>query len=291
MDAPSARQPWTAPLMMVVSIVVVLVLVPMSFVLGGPFSRWLASAGVHAAPNLAGGRRVAELGGFQLCLPQHPSPGVGDEQEIRKALAIRGFSVAKVAFRPGSGMGIAPRLNLVLDFDGELPDPHVSAKGFSLTVVHVYIHAPNAGQRPVSSARVAGVDFAGPRWDYQVIIDGFHDQARIFDTEGKLLGRSLGLYLRPEPAIRAGRIEAARSRVVTTRLTAALPLELVGDPERGEWAYYVLVGVADSTSPSLMRHSGPAGRLEPFAGVVAGEWRPDAMARPRLRPLIVKNPA
>ncbi len=292
MDAPvSVRKAWTAQLMMVVSIVVALFLVPLSFVLSGPFVEWLRSAGVHAAPNLAGGRRVAELGGFDLCVPQVLSAGEGDAREIRKALAIRGFSVSKVAFRPGSGMGIAPRLNLSLEFDGELPDPHNSAKGFSLTVVHVYIQAPNAGAQPVTSRRVASVDFSGPRWRYQVIIDGFHDQARIFDTEGKLIGRGLGLYLRPERAARSGQANETQPRVITTRLTAALPLELVGDPERGDWAYYVLVGVVDSTSPSMMRHSGSAGGLELFAGALAEDWRPGAAAKPRLRPLIVKNPA
>jgi hypothetical protein len=287
----SVRKPWTAHLMMAVSIVVALFLVPLSFVLSGPFAKWLESAGVHAAPNLADGRQVAELVGFERSLPQALLAGEGDAREIQKALAIRRFSVKKVAFRPGSGMGIAPRLNLSFEFDGELPDPHNSAKGFSLTVVHVYIQAPNAHARPVSSTRVASVDFAGPEWSYQVIIDGFHDQARIFDTDGKLIGRGLGLYVRPERAERSGPADKTPPRVVTTRLTAALPLDLVGDPERGTWAYYVLVGVADSTSPSMMRHSAPAGGLELFAGALAGDWTPGAAARPRLRPLIVKNPA
>ncbi len=202
---------------------------------------------------------------------------------------MRRFAVKKVAFRPGSGMGIAPRVNLSFEFDGELPDPHNSAKGFSLTVVHVYIAAPGVSAPPSSSNRAASVDFAGPAWTHQVIIDGLHEQARVFDSAGQLVGRGLGLYVRPERAASKGAAKGARPPVVKTRVTAALPLELIGDPDRGEWAFYVLVGAADSTHPSLMRHAVPADRLEIFVGALAGDARQDSSARPRLRPLIVKG--
>jgi hypothetical protein len=276
--------------MMAVSAFAALFLVPMGFVLSGPFSAWLRSAGVHAAPNLADGRLIAEQAGFERCGSDVPPLAAGGDAAIENALAIRRFSVRKVAFRPGSGMGIAPRLNLSFEFEGALPDPHESTKGFSLTVLHVYIKTPGATARPVTSTRVAGVDFAGAGWSHQVIIDGLHDQARIFDSEGKLVGRGLGLYVRPEREERGRAAKDEAPIVVRTRLTAALPLALLGDPERGEWAYYALVGVADSTNPSMMRHSGPQGGLGPSAGVLVEGTRPGSSARPRLTPLIVKNP-
>jgi hypothetical protein len=277
--------------MMAVSIVVALFLVPAGFMLSERFNAWLESAGVRSSPNLADGRVIAELDDFELSIPDVLRRGASDAQAIEKALAIRRFSVRKVAFRPGSGMGIAPRLNLSFEFDGELPDPHDSTKGFSLTVVHVYIRAPGAASHAASSSRVASVDFIGPAWTHEVVIDGFHEQARIFDAEGKLVGRGLGLYVRPERAKPSARDVKEQPPVVKTRLTAALPLELVGDPERGDWAFYVLVGVVDSTSPTMMRHSEPAGELELFAGAMSEGWRNGATPRPRLRPLIVQNPA
>jgi hypothetical protein len=290
MDETSSRHtPWTAHLMLAVCVVAALLIVPLSFMLAEPFSAWLKSVGVHAAPNFDDGRLIAEESNIERSLPQTLPPGVGEVHDVGRALAMRRLSVKKVAFRPGSGMGIAPRVNLCFEFDGELPDPHDSAKGFSLTVVHVYIAAPGAMKRPPSSNRAASVDFAGPAWTYQVIIDGLHDQARIFDSAGQLIGRGLGLYVRPERAASKGQAKGAKAPVVKTRVTAALPLALLGDPDRGEWAFYVLVGVADSTHPSLMRHAGPAGRLEIFAGALADGARPDATARPRLRPLIVKG--
>jgi hypothetical protein len=275
--------------MLAVSVLAALFLVPLSFMLTGPFAAWLKSVGVHAAPNLADGQLLGELSPIERSGPVTQGAGAGDAGEIARALDLRRFAVKKVAFRPGSGMGIAPRVNLSFEFDGALPDPHNSAQGFSLTVVHVYIAVPGAAARVPASPRAAQVDFAGPAWTHQVIIDGFHEQARLFDSRGQLIGRGLGLYLRPERAASKGQAGDGQPPVVKTRLTAALPLELLGDPARGEWAFYVLVGVADSTHPSLMRHASPTGGLEVFAGALADGAPGDGTARPRLRPLIVKG--
>jgi C-terminal binding-module, SLH-like, of glucodextranase len=290
MDETSSRHtPWKAHLMLAVCVVAALLLVPLSFMLAGPFSAWLKSAGVHATPNFDDGRLIAELSDIERSSSDVPSSGAGDTRDIERALALRRFSVKKVAFRPGSGMGIAPRVNLCFEFDGELPNPHDSAKGFSLTVLHVYIAAPGTTARPPSSSRAANVDFAGPAWTHQVSIDGLHDQARVFDNHGQLIGRGLGLYVRPERTASKGPAGGAKASVVKTRVTAALPLALLGDPDRGEWAFYVLVGIADSTHPSLMRHESPEGRLEIFSGALTDAAQRDPAARPRLRPLLVKG--
>lgn len=278
---------WFGNLMMVFSVVVVLVGVPMAFVLAGSFSKWLSTAGVHANPNLAGGFPIAESAVFERHMPAS-SDGAG---EIENALAIRRFSVRKVAFRPLSGMGIDPRLNLVCEFDGQLPDPHGSSRKFSATVVHVYIKVPGKKAGIVTSDKVAAVDFGADGWNYQVIIDGFHDQARVFDEAGSLVARGLGLFVDHEfPAERGGNMPP-KSQAVKTTITTALPMRSIGDPAIGNWQYYVLVGAADSHHPSMMMHSAPDGGLAVYSAAAPGEPGrvPAAGTRPRLQPLVVSN--
>ncbi len=295
MDTPGSRRaPWTAHLMMVVSLVVILVVVPASFMLNGPVGAWLQSLGVRSTPNLADGRLIGEVTDIERRPSESLPTAASDARAVERALALRSFAVKKVAFRPGSGVGIAPRLNLSFEFDGELPNPHDSTKGFSLTVLHVYVAAPTppgapaTPARPRASPRAANVDFAGPAWTHQVIIDGLHEQARVFDSQGRLLGRGIGLYVRPERGKAKAGAPGSEPPVIKTRITAALPVSLLGDPDKGDWAFYVLVGVTDSTSPTLMRHSEPGGQLGAFAGALdtpSGE----TTARPRLRPLILKG--
>ena len=272
---------------MILSIVVVCVVVPMGFVLGGSFAGWLRSVGIHASPNLSDGYPIAEIAGFE-----HVSGMTLDRagpRPVPDALAIRSFSVKKVAFRPLSGMGIAPRLNLCFEFDGRLPDPQNSGREFSSTVIHVFLRTPHGPERAVVSDRIPAVDFAGPAWTYQVIIDGLHDQARIFDAQGTLLGRGIGLYVRHEDSPARGPEDSSNGS--RTLLTAALPMELVGDPSAGDWLAYVVVGLSDSRHPSMMLHSGPGGSLAVFSGALADGGIPGNSGRPRLRPLLLRKPS
>jgi hypothetical protein len=275
------RKSWTPNLMMVVSILAVCAFVPAGFILSGSFADWLRSVGIHASPNLADGYQLADfaIGGPVISRP----PAGSTEADIRKALSLNRFSVKKVAFRPWSGMGIAPRMNLCFEFSGSLPDPHNSARKFSMTVIHVYIRAPSKVAEPVASDKIAAVDLTGVEWNYQVIVDGFHEQARIFDTRGILVGQGLGIYVEQSDA-EGGENQGQSSG---TKITAALPLELLGDPARGEWRFYVLVGLADSRHPSMMLHSGQDGALELFGGALSGEGHTTPGGKPRLAPLIV----
>jgi hypothetical protein len=281
------RSRWTSNLMMVLSIVVVCVVVPMGFILGGPFAGWLRSVGIHPSPNLADGYPIAEFEGFER-VPGVASGG-SNSQTVPDALAIRSFSIKKVAFRPLSGMGIAPRLNLCFEFDGRLPDPQNSGREFSATVIHVYLRAPNKPETRVVSDRIPAVDFAGPAWTYQVVVDGLHDQARIFDARGKLLGRGLGLYVRHEDPPAPGPQDGSRRS--RTLLTAALPMELVGDPSTGDWLAYIVLGLSDSRHPSMMLHSGPEGGLAVYSGALMDGGTSGSAGKPRLRPLLLRKPA
>lgn len=276
--------------MMILSILVVCIGVPMAFVFSGSFSTWLRSAGVHPTPNLAGGYAIAEFDAFSSQVIE-PLPQV-DVGILQRALAIHRFSVKKVAFRPLSGMGIEPRLNLSFDFEGQLPDPQNSAWKFSLTAIHVYIKVPGKTSGPIASDKVAQVDFGGHGWDYQVIIDGFHDQARIFDVDGNLVARGLGLYVDYSYAPESGKSGGTKRRASETSLTAALPMEQLGDPAKGDWQYYVLAGLADSRHPSMMLHSGPDGGLTLYSRAVPEDQReqPAPGGRPFLMPLLVSNP-
>ncbi len=277
---------WTSNLMMVFSVLVVCVGVPATFVLSGPFSSWLESAGLHLTPNLAGGYRVAEFTGFEPVVREVPA-GV-DPSEIRRALALRRFSISKVAFRKWSGVGIAPRLNLNFEFAGLLPNPQDSPQNFSMTVIHVYLKTPGSKEGPASSDKAANANFVGAAWNYQVIIDGFHDQARVYDRSGRLVARGLGLYVDRENAPSETRDDARQGEAATTRITAALPMEFLGDPSKGDWQYHVLVGLIDSRHPSMMLHSAADGSLRVFCGSFAGEGK--AGDKPGLRPLTVANP-
>ncbi len=276
---------WTANLMMLFSILVVCFGIPATFILSGRFSSRLESAGLHLNPNFAGGYPIAEFSGFEPVIREVPAGG--EPSAIRRALALRRFSIGKVEFRKWSGMGIAPRLNLGFEFAGLLPDPHDSPQKFSLTVIHVYLRTPRSEPRPASSDKSARANFVGPTWTYQVIIDGLHDQARVYDCRGTLVAHGLGLYVDHEKTPAEKRNDGKESQAVT-RITAALPMELFGDPAKGTWQYYVLVGLIDSRHPSMMLHSTANGGLGAFCGSSAQEPKPGE--RPVLRPLVVSNP-
>jgi hypothetical protein len=283
----SARS-WAAAFMMIVAILAVCVLVPSGFMSAGPFARWLRSVGIHMSPNMADGYPIAEFTSFDRVF-QDPLPGV-DSSEVQRALAVRRFSVKKVAFRRWSGLGIAPRVNLSFDFDGQLPDPQNSPRGFSMTTIHVYIKVPGKQTEPVLSNKVAKVDFGSPGWNYQVIIDGFHDHAQVFDSRGNLVARGLGLYVDKEKIPVKGSGNGTGASAGRTRLTAALPLEYLGDPARGDWEFYVLVGLSDSRNPSMMLHSAADTRPSVFCAALTTNQQATAGERPCLRPLAVRNP-
>lgn len=282
--ADKATRSLGANLMMTLSILVVCVVVPLGFISAGSFSHWLSSRGVHANPNLAGGYPVAEFSGFDRCL-QDPPPGA-DLSQIERALALNRFSIRRVKFNRWSGMGIAPRLNLSFEFDGQLPDPQNSAKKFSTTVIHVYIRAPGRETGTLTSGRAADAEFIGPAWNYQVVIDGFHDQARIYSRKGDLVAVGLGLYIDHELASSS----VQGNKVAKTRITAALPMDLLGDPAEGIWQYYVLVGLCDLRHPSMMMHSAGNAGPSAYCGALAKDPNSTTGGRPGLRPLAVTNP-
>ncbi len=275
--------------MMLISLLAALILVPAGFIFSGKFTEWLKSVGIHPSPNLSGGYDIAN---FDLRGPVHAGSSWPDGgQAVRRALSIQKFSVRRVAFRRWSGMGIEPRLNLCFEFEGSLPDPHNSPSKFSMTVIHVYIKAPGkAGAGHVASDKIANIDTSGMDWNYEVIVDGLHDQARVYDTLGKLVSRGLGLYVENQGAKGKAGGDSTREPGGITRITVGLPMETIGDPATGEWRYYVLVGLSDSRHPSMMLHAGAGGALTDYSGALEsiGGSTPDG--RPRLRPLTVNRP-
>ncbi len=285
---PKAPKSWLAVPMMILSILAVCVVVPMGFIASDVFTRWLEAVGIRMTPNLAGGYPVASFTNFGRLAGSVPS-GM-DSSEVGRALAVRRFSVSKVAFRRFSGIGIAPRVNLCFEFEGKLPDPQNSPSRFSMTTMHVYLKTSTARQSLVNSARSARIDFEEPGWDFQVIIDGFHDQPMIYDTRGTLAARGLGLYVDGGAGAgeRAGSGSGASSRTV---VTAALPLDFLGDPSQGDWRFYVLVGLSDSRDPSMMLHPGPDAPPAVFCAALSAGDRASPGARPCLRALAMRNPS
>jgi hypothetical protein len=41
-------------------------------------------------------------------------------------------------------------------------------------------------------------------------------------------------------------------KTTKTIITAALPLDLIGDPSKGEWKFFVVVGLYDIRNPSML---------------------------------------
>ena len=291
---------------MLLSLVVVFVIVPMTFIKWIDFSNLVQAAGVTLNPNINDGALVAEFedpAGDLL----RTVPGGENFKDAAAALDIRKFAVKKVMFHPLSGMGIEPRLNLIFHLDGVPPNPQQSKHGFSLPVFHVYIKAPGNRHQKVeneASDKTANILFAGGEWDYQVVVDGLHEQARIYDGEGNLLGRGLGLYVNymeesvPKTEEAGTKLDVVKDKKAqppkikkSTRITAALPMEILGDPSRGEWLYYVAVGLSDLRSPSLMYPPQHEGESEIFDCVLppGAELVKTSQGTPELPPLRVEN--
>ena len=264
--------------------------VPLAFIFSGRVARGLQTAGVRLSPNLDGGAAVAAFADpvGDLLRPVPPAyAGAG----VARALDLRSFAVKKVRYSPWAGMGLDSRLNLVFTFEGPLPTDGAPDGGFTQPVVHVYLRAPGRPAWPSFIDRAARADFAGGCWNYLVIVDGSHSLARIYDQRGQLVGRALGQYLenaeeeKPEP----DGTEKNGARRPTT-LTVALPMELLGDPARGDWSYWVLTGLADLRSPSMLYPPAGEGGLQVFDTVQpAGTSgvRRSADGRPLLVPLTV----
>lgn len=291
-DAPQqARKLLHGTPMMILALLVVLVGVPLSFMMGGKFVDLLKASGMKKNPNIDDGYVIAEFTDPADDLLR----AVPDNQLYKDAalsLDIRKFSIKKVRFHPLAGVGIAPRVNLVFEFDGKLPNPHDSERKFSAAVIHVYINSPYKTSPSKRTEKVIPVSFSEDDWDYQVIIDGMHEQARIFDREGNLLGKGLGIYVNydgDEPDVFGN---GTVKNVKGTKITAALPLKLIGDPSKGEWEYYVAIGLADLQNPTMMLLS--ENKKEPpiFDCVLpedSGNVRYDGEGRLQLQPLRKKG--
>lgn len=260
----------------------VLVIVPLGFILSDQFSLALKSMGFRLHPNLDGGKELAE--GMVFASPPVKEAISDDTKaDLRN---MRSFALKEVVFRRFSGMGIADRLNLSFEFAGKISDPHQSSQHFSNIVIHVFFGRGEATRK--SDAESPPINFPAAfregSWQYQVIIDGFHDYPRIYDENGRLVALGLGLYLKQENW--DGKEEG---KPVSTRLTAALPRRLFQSLLKEPVYCYLIAGSPDLGGPGLLRLD-PSGRLAEYATYKPDEK--DAVAiddagRPILHPLIL----
>ncbi len=275
--------------MMIISIILVLITVPMVIIFNKNISNTMKSAGIKMNPNIDDGYLIAEFEDpYGDLLRKLPLSDMYENAE--NALDICKFSVKRVKFHPLAGVGIAPRLNLTFRFNGKFPNPFQSENKFSLPVIHVYINAPNKISEKISSNKIVDICLVEKKWDYQIIIDGLHEQARIFDTEGKLIGTGLGLYLDYEYEKVVNDSHETENRVKSTRITVGLPMKILGDPAKGEWAYYVLIGLADLNHYSMMLPAENETEPQIFDVVLPKEVPSTEFGkRPELFPLKIKN--
>ncbi len=263
---------------MIFSLIVVLIW-PAVFAGGKLFENLLRSSGVKISPNFNDGYPIAEFDdpSGDVVLP-FPTDTV--YTDARNALDVRKFSVKIVKFNALSGIGIEPRLNLCFEFDGTQPNPFEFKNKFSFPVIHVYIKTPGPDTIRNTSEKAARICFREDHWKYQVIIDGMHEQARVFDHTGKYLFDGLGLYVH---------YDKRQNTVAKTKITAGLPLSLPGDPADGEWKFWVAVGLLDVRNPSLLlrteKHS--ADVFDSLSPDSSDRSDTDAEGRISLSPLVV----
>jgi len=274
-------------IMMIAAIVVVLFFTPLVFMNGKIFEEFLVSAGIKISPNIDDGYLAAEFydppGDALLPLPQEAV-----YNEARNALDMRKFSVKKVEFNALSGVGIDARLNVCFEFDGKQPNPFDFKNGFSFPVIHVYLKTPDTNIIQGNSDKTAKVNFDKEGWNYQIIIDGIHEQARVFDNSGKFLFNGLGLYVNYE--YEKG-FNGKQDHIIKTKITAGLPLRLIGDPAYGEWKYYVMTGLLDVKNSSMLYLSDKdsSNIFDYIAVDSTSRFEMDSSGRLSLSPIIVHN--
>ena len=233
---------------MIFSIFLVVVVIPVVFIFNPEFVKLIAKAGIKGSPNFNDGYLIAQFEDTSHVLLM-PLPDDSFYKNAEKALDIRKFAIKKVKFNTLSAMGIEARLNLCFEFDGKEPNPNDFPGKFSLPVIHVYIKSPASITSPAGSDKTANVKFENDGWNYQVIIDGMHDQARVYDNKGKFLFNGVGLYVNYD--YEEG--HAGEEKYITkTKITAGLPLNRIGDPAEGEWQYYVITGLLDVKNSSML---------------------------------------
>jgi len=273
--------------MMIVSIVIVLIFTPLVFINAGIFEKFLISSRIINSPNLKDGYLIAEFNDpADDILLQLPHETIYDD--ARNTLDIRKFSVKKVAFNALSGVGIDARLNVCIEFDGKQPNPFDFKNGFSFPVIHVYLKTPDTQKTQIMSDKTINVNFDEGRWNYQVIIDGMHEQARVFDNIGKFLFNGLGLYVKYE--YEKG-YKGKQNHITKTIITAGLPLKLIGDPAYGKWKYYVVTGLLDVKNPSMLYRplEDSSDVFDYVASDSSSRFEIDSSGRLSLFPLIVDN--
>lgn len=250
----ASREFWQGMGVMVLAVAVLAGLFSASVLLESRLRAWVKKSGIKISPNFDGGLLLARFPDQEGDLLPQGMEGTAEEDRRFDILA---FEVRKVKFLPGSGLDISPRLNLVFEFNGRLPDPAAPDRKSGLPVIHVYMDSPTKVTTTHSSDKIARVEFAEDTWDYEVIIDGEHDQARIFDGAGNFVGQGVGLYFTYDRAPPKTGARPEPGKILRTRLTAALPLAMVGDPAVGQWAFYVITGIFDPRHPSLLHAADP----------------------------------
>lgn len=273
--------------MIIVATVIVLFFTPLVFINAGIFEEFLISSGIINSPNLNNGYLIVKFddpsGDILLPLPHETV-----YNDTRNTLDIRKFSVKKVAFNALSGVGIDARLNVCFEYDGKQPNPFDFKNGFSFPVIHVYLKTPDTQKTQSISDRTADVNFDEEGWNYQVIIDGMHEQARVFDNNGIFLFNGLGLYVKYE--YEKG-YKGKQNHITKTIITAGLPLKLIGDPAYGKWKYYVVTGLLDVKSPSMLYRplEDSSNVFDYVASDSSSRFEIDSSGRLSLSPLIVNN--
>lgn len=195
--------------LMLLAIALILLGIPALGVGGVVLLNRLYSRGFTINENYSGGKLVGSWEDMKDDLAPLPA---GLPSNAPGSLDVVRFTARTQEFTPWAGLGMEPRLNLIFDFKGTLVNEAMSSVGFSLPVIRVEMEGPAAGER------------------LTVIMDGFHNQARIYRADGSYAAEGIDLYV-DDTNIEKGPNQ--KPVVSGDRVVASLPLAVF--PRGAAW--------------------------------------------------------
>lgn len=183
----------------------------------------LEKIGIRNNPEFDDGELIVCFDDQDETFPSLVSNGTA----LFKAPDLVSCSVKRVHIPAIAGVSIEPRLNLSFIFDGDLLDE--SKTETASPIINVFIDSPVKGSSVNYTEDESGFLVGSKDWDFHVLVDCLNDFIRIEDNAGNFLADGIAIY--------SSSYEDDQHLV--TRFTAALPLKLIGDPNKGKWNLYV----------------------------------------------------
>jgi hypothetical protein len=244
-------------ILIVLSIVIVLSAMPVFFYYLPYFKREMAKMSIKIDDNFTGGKKIAQFTDPRNDTETIPrsNPLYTDIENYKSRMDLTYLQISKVEFGESSIIGIEDRINFTLGFNHLYGDIHEEEFKSHLPTIHLYISSPGENNCISSNPFLAHVRFTYP-WQYQVIIDPFHDRPRIYDCRGKLLGHALSLELMMMKKMIYGSPNFGNkvsSGSGTDRIRMGIALSQLNSMKPGKWMIYIFTGYPHNNKTSSLR--------------------------------------